>query len=79
MRTESKQTWSSFEERRLGGLRYFVGGAGPPIVLVHGLGGMASNWRLVAPELAGERILLTSQGPGPELEHLLTTKSRSIC
>ncbi|WP_267215933.1 LysR family transcriptional regulator [Chelatococcus asaccharovorans] len=30
------------------------------------------------PELAGERILLTSQGPGPELEHLLMAKSRSI-
>lgn len=28
-------------------------------------------------ELAGERIVLTSQGPGPELEHMLTTKSHS--
>jgi len=64
MRTESKQTWSSFEERRLGGLRYFVGGAGPPIVLLHGLGGMASNWRLVAPELAGERRVIVPELPG---------------
>lgn len=30
------------------------------------------------PELAEERILLTSQCAGPELEHLLTTKSRSV-
>ena len=28
MRTESKRSWNSFEERRLDGLRYFVGGAG---------------------------------------------------
>ena len=64
MRTESKRTWSSFEERRLDGLRYFVGGAGPPIVLLHGLGGMASNWRLVAPELAGERRVIVPELPG---------------
>jgi pimeloyl-ACP methyl ester carboxylesterase len=64
MRTVSKRTWSSFEERRLNGLRYFVGGSGPPIVLVHGLGGMASNWRLVAPELAGERRVIVPELPG---------------
>ena len=64
MRMESKRTWSSFEERRLDGLRYFVGGSGPPIVLVHGLGGMASNWRLVAPELAGERRVIVPELPG---------------
>ena len=29
-------------------------------------------------ELAGERILLTSQGPGPELEQLLTAKASSM-
>ena len=29
-------------------------------------------------DLGGERILLTSQGPGPELEHLLMAKSHSI-
>lgn len=56
--------WSSFEERRLNGLRYFVGGSGPPIVLVHGLGGMASNWRLVAPELARERRVIVPDLPG---------------
>ena len=64
MRTESKRIWSSFEERRLDGLRYFVGGSGPPIVLVHGLGGMASNWRLVAPELAAERRVIVPDLPG---------------
>ena len=64
MTTESKPGWSSFEERRLDGSRYYVGGAGPPIVLVHGLGGMASNWRLVAPELARERRVLVPDLPG---------------
>jgi pimeloyl-ACP methyl ester carboxylesterase len=64
MRTESKRTWSAFEERRLGGLRYFVGGAGPPIVLVHGLGGMSSNWRLVAPALAATRRVIVPDLPG---------------
>jgi pimeloyl-ACP methyl ester carboxylesterase len=62
--TESKQAWESFEERRLDGSRYFVGGQGPPIVLVHGLGGMASNWRLVAPELARERRVIVPDLPG---------------
>jgi pimeloyl-ACP methyl ester carboxylesterase len=56
--------WSSFEEKRLNGLRYFVGGSGPPIVLVHGLGGMASNWRLVAPDLARERRVIVPDLPG---------------
>ena len=25
-------------------MRYFVGGEGSPLILVHGLGGAASNW-----------------------------------
>ena len=64
MTTESKPDWNSFEERRAGGVRYFVGGSGPPIVLVHGLGGMASNWRLVAPALAEERRVIVPELPG---------------
>jgi 3-oxoadipate enol-lactonase len=32
-------------------LRWFEGGEGPPILLLHGVGGAASNWTLVAPEL----------------------------
>jgi pimeloyl-ACP methyl ester carboxylesterase len=64
MRTVSKRIWNDFEERRLDGLRYFVGGSGPPIVLVHGLGGMASNWRLVAPELAADMRVIVPELPG---------------
>src|SRR2546430_5686551 len=63
MGTESKRTWNAFEERRLDGLRYFVAGAGPPIVLLHGLGGMASNWRLVAPSLAASRRVIVPELP----------------
>jgi pimeloyl-ACP methyl ester carboxylesterase len=64
MPTESKRDWSAFRERRAGGSRYYVGGAGPPIVLVHGLGGMASNWRLVAPLLAEDRRVIVPELPG---------------
>ena len=39
-------------------MRYFVGGSGPPVVLVHGLGGAASNWTELAPLLAGRHRLL---------------------
>jgi pimeloyl-ACP methyl ester carboxylesterase len=62
--TESKLLPPGFEERRLGGIRYFVGGAGPPLLLVHGLGGLASNWRLVAPSLAADRRLILPELPG---------------
>jgi len=45
-------------------LRYAAGGSGPPLVLVHGLGGAASNWRLVAPALAAERRVVVPELPG---------------
>lgn len=45
-------------------LRYYVGGAGPPLVLVHGLGGAAVNWALLAPALATRRRLLVPDLPG---------------
>ena len=39
--------------------RYFAGGAGPPVILLHGLGGGAVNWTLVAPLLArGHRVVV---------------------
>jgi pimeloyl-ACP methyl ester carboxylesterase len=62
--TDAKRDLEGFAERRLGGLRYFVGGEGPPLVLVHGLGGMATNWRLVAPALAAERRVILPDLPG---------------
>jgi pimeloyl-ACP methyl ester carboxylesterase len=62
--TEAKRDLSGFEERRLEGVRYFVGGAGPPLVLLHGLGGLASNWLRVAPALAAERRVILPELPG---------------
>jgi pimeloyl-ACP methyl ester carboxylesterase len=47
-------------------LRYLVGGPADaaPIVLVHGLGGSASNWVDLAPLLAGSRRVLVPELPG---------------
>jgi magnesium chelatase accessory protein len=57
--TEAKP---GFEERyaAVGGARlhYVVGGEGPPLALVHGLGGAASNWVELAPLLAPRFRLL---------------------
>jgi 3-oxoadipate enol-lactonase len=48
-----------FAEIRGVSMRYFVAGEGPPLVLVHGLGGAASNWTELAPLLlAGHRVLV---------------------
>jgi pimeloyl-ACP methyl ester carboxylesterase len=45
-------------------LRYFVGGEGPPLVLVHGLGGSAANWGELVPLLASSRRLIVPDLPG---------------
>ena len=45
-------------------MRYFVGGDGPPLVLVHGLGGAASNWTELAPLLRERYRLLVPDLPG---------------
>lgn len=47
--------------------RWFVGGDGPPLVLVHGLGGGASNWVELAPLLARRHKLLVPDLPGHAL------------
>jgi pimeloyl-ACP methyl ester carboxylesterase len=47
-----------------GRIRYFVAGAGPPLVLVHGLGGSATNWCELVPLLAGTRRLIVPDLPG---------------
>ena len=52
------------EERRVAGVRYFAGGEGPAVVLVHGLSGSAANWVEVAPELAGRYRVLAVDLPG---------------
>jgi 3-oxoadipate enol-lactonase len=45
-------------------LRWFEGGTGDPIVLLHGFGGAASNWTLVAPELAERSCVIVPDLPG---------------
>lgn len=47
-------------------LRWFVGGpsGAPPVVLVHGLGGAAVNWSLLAPLLAETHRVLVVDLPG---------------
>jgi 3-oxoadipate enol-lactonase len=46
------------------GLRYYAGGAGPPLVLVHGLGGSATNWVELVPELVARHRVLVVDLPG---------------
>jgi pimeloyl-ACP methyl ester carboxylesterase len=45
-------------------IRSFVGGEGPPLVLIHGLGGSAANWTLLAPLLARRHRVLVPDLPG---------------
>jgi len=51
-------------EARGGRIRYLVAGRGEPLVLVHGLGGSATNWCELAPLLAEHRRLLIPDLPG---------------
>jgi pimeloyl-ACP methyl ester carboxylesterase len=66
--TEGKHRLEGFEERELEWrgtrLHYAVGGAGPPLVLVHGLGGIIENWSALAPMLAERHRVLVPDLPG---------------
>jgi pimeloyl-ACP methyl ester carboxylesterase len=66
--TDAKPDIEGFDEKSLihgnTRIRYLAGGAGPPLVLVHGLGGAAANWRLVAPALASHRRVIVPELPG---------------
>jgi pimeloyl-ACP methyl ester carboxylesterase len=44
--------------------RYFLGGEGPPLTIVHGLGGAAVNFTKLAPILARRRRVLIPDLPG---------------
>src|SRR2546423_15307227 len=69
MTTVSKPALPGFEERRIRhratSIRYLVAGSGPPLALVHGLGGFAGNWRALAPALALERRVIVPELPRP--------------
>jgi len=45
-------------------MRSFQAGSGPSVMLIHGFGGAASNWSLVAPELASRFRVLVPELPG---------------
>jgi pimeloyl-ACP methyl ester carboxylesterase len=62
--TDAKVELPGFEERFAGGLRYLGAGEGEPLVLVHGLGGAASNWLALAPLLLPGRRVLVPELPG---------------
>lgn len=66
--TDGKPGIPGFETReilwRATPLRYAVGGDGPPLVLVHGLGGALENWRALAPALATTRRVIVPDLPG---------------
>jgi pimeloyl-ACP methyl ester carboxylesterase len=57
-----------FAERRApvkgANLRWYVGGEGPALALVHGFGGAASNWIELAPELARDHRVVVPDLPG---------------
>ena len=53
--------------------RYFLGGEGPPLTLVHGLGGAAVNFTKLAPILARRRRVLIPDLPGHGLSEPLAS------
>ena len=77
--TDAKPAIPGFAERRAAvrgcSIRYFVGGEGPPLVLVHGLGGSAANWCALAPLLATSRRVLVPDLPGHGLSTALPAVS----
>ena len=68
MTTEGKPAIPGFETREhdwhATPLRYALAGEGPPVVLVHGLGGTIANWRALAPALAESRRVIVPDLPG---------------
>jgi len=64
--------------------RYFLGGEGPPLTMIHGLGGAAVNFTKLAPILARRRRVLIPDLPGHGLsepfEHVegIATYSRHV-
>ena len=68
MTTDAKHRLEGFAERELdlrgARLRYAVAGEGPPLLLVHGLGGTIENWRALAPGLAERHRVVVPDLPG---------------
>src|SRR5438552_13417578 len=56
-----EERWATIAGARL---RYEIGGDGPAVVLLHGLGGAASNWVELAPLLVRRHRVLVPDLPG---------------
>jgi len=73
--TDRKHRLEGFDERELERrgtrLRYAVGGDGPPLFLVHGLGGTIENWLALAPPLAADHRVFVPDLPGHGASDLL--------
>lgn len=52
------------EPRAAGSLGYHVGGAGEPLLLLHGLGGSTGNWVELLPALAARHRVVAVELPG---------------
>lgn len=60
-------TWATtvgLAEERAAGLRLFAGGSGREVALLHGLGGAAANWGVLAGSLARTHRVLVPDLPG---------------
>ena len=55
---------TNLEARVSGSLHYRVGGAGPPLLLVHGLAGSSGNWCEVLPQLVERYRVIAVDLPG---------------
>ncbi len=80
--TEGKQRLDGFADRELvvdgARLHYAVCGDGPPVVLVHGLGGTVENWQALAPALARNHRVLVPDLPGHGRSEPLPGKIRHL-
>ena len=59
------------------GLRYYAGGSGTPVVLVHGLGGAATNWR--RGRAAARRAVPSARGRSARSRRLQAPSARLRC
>jgi pimeloyl-ACP methyl ester carboxylesterase len=55
---------TNLEPRSVGGTAYHVGGAGEPLLLVHGLAGGSENWCELVPDLVDRYRVLAVDLPG---------------
>ena len=85
-----KGPWTEEGSVQRGGTKiHYVGiGSGPPVILLHKLGGWVADWRLIAPALAKTHRVIaidmpghgdsTINGPVPFLQSLQESAATSI-